>query len=226
MTHMTTKAIQANEQLAHITGLAPLIPVLVVREVAHAKPLGEILISAGLPALEVTLRSPEALDVIAAMSELPGGVVGAGTVLSAQHAKAAKEAGARFAVSPGATPALIDACEAEELPLLAGVSTASEAMVLRERGYSFAKFFPAEASGGAAMLKALGGPLPDMKFCPTGGLTPDNVTDYLALPNIVCAGGSWLAPDHLLARQAWDEIEALAQSAATLTQTFRSNSRA
>ncbi len=192
------------------------MPVLVVREAADAAPLAKALIAGGLPALEVTLRTPAALDVIAAMAEIPGGVVGAGTLVTPQDVRAAKAAGAEFGVSPGATDALIEACLEEDLPLLPGAATASEAMRLLERGYTTQKFFPAEASGGAPALKAIGAPLPQIRFCPTGGISLSNARDYLGLSNVLCAGGSWVAPDALVSAQAWDEITTLASEAKRL----------
>lgn len=199
-----------------ICGLAPVIPVLVVRDTGHAVPLAEALVSGGLPVLEVTLRTPAALDVIRAMAGVDGGVVGAGTLLTAADVATAKAAGARFGVSPGVTDAIVDACEAEDLPLLGGVATVSEAMRMLERGYSVCKFFPAEANGGVPALKSFAGPLPQMSFCPTGGVTPDNAPDYLALPNVLCVGGSWAASDALMGAGAWDEIAALARAASRL----------
>ncbi|KPD10735.1 keto-deoxy-phosphogluconate aldolase [Phaeobacter sp. 11ANDIMAR09] len=192
------------------------MPVLVVREAADAAPLAKALIAGGLPALEVTLRTPAALDVIAAMAEIPGGVVGAGTLVTPQDVRAAKAAGAEFGVSPGATDALTEACLEEDLPLLPGAATASEAMRLLERGYTTQKFFPAEASGGAPALKAIGAPLPQIRFCPTGGISLSNARDYLGLSNVLCAGGSWVAPDALVSAQAWDEITTLAREAKRL----------
>lgn len=209
---MISKSARARE----ICALAPIVPVLVVDEVAHAHPLATALVSGGLPALEVTLRTPAALEVIAAMSQVPGGVVGAGTLVTPQDVRAAKAAGAQFGVSPGATPALIAACEAEDLPLLPGAATASEAMQLLELGYDMLKFFPAEASGGAPALKAIGAPLPQISFCPTGGVSPENARDYLSLGNVVCAGGSWVAPKDKVASGDWAGIEALAREASAL----------
>lgn len=206
----------AQEKTREVCGLAPIMPVLVVRDVAHAAPLAKALIAGGLPALEVTLRTPAALDVIAAMAKIPGGVVGAGTLVTPQDVRDAKSAGAVFGVSPGATDALIEACLAEDLPLLPGAASASEAMRLLERGFTTQKFFPAEASGGAAALKAIGAPLPQIGFCPTGGVSLLNAKDYLSLPNVLCAGGSWVAPDALVAAEAWAEIEALAHEAKEL----------
>lgn len=213
---LTAKA--ASVRAKEICDLAPIIPVLVVDDVAHARPLAEALVAGGLPALEVTLRTPAALDVIAAMAEVEGGVVGAGTLVTPEDVRCAKEAGAQFGVSPGATDALIAACEAEGLPLLPGAATASEAMALYERGYDMLKFFPAEASGGAPALKAIGAPLPQISFCPTGGVSPSNAISYLSLPNVVCAGGSWVAPKDKVMAGDWAGIEALAKEAAQLSR--------
>ncbi|WP_299295955.1 bifunctional 4-hydroxy-2-oxoglutarate aldolase/2-dehydro-3-deoxy-phosphogluconate aldolase [uncultured Tateyamaria sp.] len=211
---LTAKA--ASVRAREICELAPIVPVLVVDDVAHARPLAEALVAGGLPALEVTLRTPAALDVIAAMAQVEGGVVGAGTLVTPDDVKAAKAAGAHFGVSPGATDALIAACAAEELPLLPGAATASEAMALLEKGFDMLKFFPAEASGGAPALKAIGAPLPQISFCPTGGVSPGNADGYLSLPNVVCAGGSWVAPKDRVTAGDWAGIEALARDAAAL----------
>ncbi|CUH54136.1 bifunctional 4-hydroxy-2-oxoglutarate aldolase/2-dehydro-3-deoxy-phosphogluconate aldolase [Shimia marina] len=207
---------EASLRAREICNAAPIVPVLVVKDVAHAKPLAQALVAGGLPALEVTLRTPAALDVIRAMSDVPGGMVGAGTLLTPEDVKAAKAAGATFGVSPGATDTLLQACEAEGLPLLPGAASASEAMALLERGYDMLKFFPAEAAGGAKFLGSLASPLPQISFCPTGGVNPQNAPDYLKLANVVCAGGSWVAPADLMNAGAWDQIEALAQDAAQL----------
>lgn len=196
---------------------APIVPVLVVEDVASARPLAEALVSGGLPMLEVTLRTPAALDVIREMAGVEGGIVGAGTLLTPADVAAAVDAGARFGVSPGATPRLIDACAEAGLPLLPGAATASEVMTLLEAGFTLAKFFPAEAIGGAAALKGIGAPIPQVKFCPTGGVNPKNAHDYLSLSNVVCAGGSWVAPGNLVASGDWAGIEALARDAAALT---------
>ena len=205
----------ASARTLELCRMAPVIPVLVVEDAGTARPLAEALVAGGLPVLEVTLRTPAALEVIAAMAGVPGGIVGAGTVLTAADVAAAKAAGAAFAVSPGATDALLAACEAENLPLLPGAATATEAMTLLERGYTTAKFFPAEAAGGAPALKALGAPLPQIAFCPTGGVSLANAAGYLALSNTVCVGGSWVAPADKLAARDWAGIEALARDAAT-----------
>ncbi len=196
--------------------LAPIVPVLVVEEVAHARPLAEALVRGGLPVLEVTLRTAAALDVIAEMAKVDGGHVGAGTLVTPEDVVAAKAAGATFGVSPGATDELMDAAEAAGLPMLPGAATASEAMRLLARGYDVLKFFPAEASGGTAALKGIGGPLPQISFCPTGGVNPDNASDYLSLPNVICAGGSWVAPGAAVRAGNWDEIESLARDASQL----------
>lgn len=213
---MTPQA--ASREARRIAALAPIIPVLVVEDAAHARPLAEALVAGGLPALEVTLRTPAALDVIREMARVPGGVVGAGTLLTPEDVHAAKEAGAKFGVSPGATDRLLDACEAADLPLLPGVATATEAMALLERGYDMLKFFPAEASGGAPALKAIGAPIPQVAFCPTGGVSMANADSYLSLPNVVCAGGSWVAPKDAVLAGDWSRIETLAREAAALSR--------
>ncbi|WP_122074629.1 bifunctional 4-hydroxy-2-oxoglutarate aldolase/2-dehydro-3-deoxy-phosphogluconate aldolase [Pseudophaeobacter sp. EL27] len=210
---MRQNTAAAQKKTREVCELAPIMPVLVVRDAVNAEPLAKALIAGGLAALEVTLRTPAALDVIAAMSAVPGGVVGAGTLITPQDVRDAKAAGAMFGVSPGATDALIEACLDEDLPLLPGAATASEAMRLLERGYTTQKFFPAETSGGAAALKAIGAPLPQIRFCPTGGVSLSNAKDYLGLSNVLCAGGSWVAPETLVSAQAWSEIETLAREA-------------
>lgn len=195
---------------------APVVPVLVLEDAGSAAALARALVAGGLPALEVTLRTEAALDVIRAMAEIEGGIVGAGTLLTAADVKAAKAAGAKFGVSPGATPALLAACQEYELPLLPGAATATEAMALLEQGYDMLKFFPAEAAGGAPFLKSLASPLPQITFCPTGGVSPRNAPDYLKLPNVICVGGSWVAPKEAIAAGDWAGIEALARTAAGL----------
>ena len=213
---MAISPSQASARTREICALAPIIPVLVIDDVATAKPLAEALVAGGLPALEVTLRTPGALEAIRAMSQVPGGHVGAGTLITPQDVRAAKDAGATFGVSPGATDELLAACEAEGLPLLPGAATASEAMRLLARGYDMLKFFPAEASGGAPALKAIGAPLPRITFCPTGGISAANARSYLSLDNVLCAGGSWVAPKELVAARKWTDIETLARDAANL----------
>lgn len=210
-----TPALQSHATLA-LCRLAPVIPVLVIDELRHAAPLARALVAGGLPVLEVTLRTPVALEAIAEMARVPGARVGAGTVLSAHDAARAKAAGAEFAVSPGATPALISACSAQGLPLLPGAATASEVMTLMEAGYRTLKFFPAEAAGGRPLLEALRGPLPQALFCPTGGITEASAPAWLNLQNVVCVGGSWVAPGALMRAGDWAGIERLARAAAAL----------
>ena len=206
----------ASELTLRVCRLAPVIPVLVVDDASIAADLARALVAGGLPALEVTLRTPAALDAIREMAAVPGGIVGAGTLLTEADVEAAKEAGATFGVSPGATRRLLDASEANDLPLLAGCATPSEAMALLERGYSVAKFFPAEGSGGVPVLKAWAGPLPQLTFCPTGGVSLGNARDYLALPNVACVGGSWVAPADLVRARDWGGVARLAAEAAAL----------
>lgn len=207
----------ASQRTREICARAPIVPVLVIHDVAHARPLAEALVAGGLPALEVTLRTPVALEAIRIMAEVPGGIVGAGTLVTPDDVRAAREAGALFGVSPGSTPRLLDACEAEDLPTLPGAATATEAMMLLERGYDMLKFFPAKASGGAPALKGIGAPLPQITFCPTGGVSTKNASSYLSLSNVLCAGGSWVAPVDLMEAGDWSGIEALAREASKLS---------
>lgn len=207
------------EQSRHALALcqmAPVIPVLVIEDIAHALPLAQALVTGGLPVLEVTLRTEAALAAIEAMSQVEGAVVGAGTVLTAEQMQDAARAGARFAVSPGATPALIDAARVHETPLLPGAQTCSEVMALLEQGYTVQKFFPAESIGGASALKSIGGPLPQVTFCPTGGISAARAPDYLSLPNVACVGGSWIAPKDAMMRGDWQTITELARAASQL----------
>ncbi|WP_296762493.1 bifunctional 4-hydroxy-2-oxoglutarate aldolase/2-dehydro-3-deoxy-phosphogluconate aldolase [Sediminimonas sp.] len=209
----------ASARIEALCRRAPVIPVLVIERAEDAAPLARALVAGGLPVLEVTLRTDAALDAIAAMAAVPGATVGAGTVLSPDDMARARAAGAAFAVSPGQTGALLDAADASSgLPLLPGAATATEAMALLERGYTVQKFFPAEPAGGAAMLKALAAPLPQVRFCPTGGIGLDNAPGYLGLPNVACVGGSWVAPPGLIHRGEWAAIEALAGQAAALSR--------
>jgi 2-dehydro-3-deoxyphosphogluconate aldolase / (4S)-4-hydroxy-2-oxoglutarate aldolase len=207
---------EMSQRAMSICKLAPVVPVLVVDDASKAADLATALVAGGLPALEVTLRTPAALDAIRAMAKIKGGIVGAGTLITRDDVKAAKAAGAQFGVSPGATPKLIEACIEHDLPLLAGTATASEVMFLMEQGFTAAKFFPAETSGGAPAVKALGGPLPQMSFCPTGGITLALAKSYLALANVMCVGGSWIAPADKVKSGDWAGIEALAREAANL----------
>jgi len=208
----------AAREAARICELAPVVPVLVIHDAATARPLAEALVAGGLPALEVTLRTPAALEAIAEMAKVDGGVVGAGTLLTPEDVQAAIKAGARFGVSPGVTDRLLDACEGAGLPLLPGAATATEAMALLERGYVTQKFFPAEASGGVPALKAIGAPIPQVRFCPTGGVSAANAAEYLALSNTICVGGSWVAPNALIEAGDWSGITELARVAAGLAR--------
>jgi len=202
---------------ADILDLAPVMPVVVVSDAETAVPLARALVAGGLAGIEVTLRTPAGLEAIERIAaEVPEAVVGAGTVVTPEQARAAADAGARFLVSPGCTAGLASAMADTGLPFLPGVATVSEAMELLERGLSAMKFFPAEASGGAAFLKSLTGPLPQVRFCPTGGITVASAPDYLALPNVGCVGGSWLTPADLVAAGDWERVTQLAKEAAAL----------
>lgn len=202
---------------AEVLELSPVVPVVVLDDATQAVPLAKALVRGGIRTIEVTLRTPAALEAIERLvAEVPDIVVGAGTITEPGHAARAAKAGARYLVTPGCTERLLDAAENTGLPYLPGVSTASEAMVVAERGQPAMKFFPAEPSGGVPYLKALAGPLPELRFCPTGGITPDNAPNYLALPNVRCVGGSWLAPNALIAAGSWALIEQWARQAATL----------
>ncbi|RII17013.1 KHG/KDPG aldolase [Streptomyces sp. YIM 130001] len=197
--------------------LAPVVPVVVVEDASDAVPLARALVAGGLPAIEVTLRTPAALDAIRAVAaEVPDAVVGAGTVISPQNVTDSVAAGARFLVSPGWTDRLLDSMKASGVPFLPGVSTTSEVVALLERGVREMKFFPAAAAGGTAYLKSLAGPLPQARFCPTGGIGLDSAPSYLALPNVGCVGGSWMLPAQAVADRDWGRIESLAREAAAL----------
>lgn len=196
---------------------APVIPVIVLNDVAHAVPMARALVEGGIRMLEVTLRTPQALACIEAIAKaVPEAIVGAGTLRSKADAQAAAHAGARFAVSPGYTSALGAACRDLGLPLLPGVATGGEIMAAQEDGFTALKFFPAMQAGGSAMLKAWSGPFYDVKFCPTGGINLQNARDFLALPNVLCVGGSWLVPADALAQGDWGRITNLAREAAGL----------
>lgn len=193
---------------------APVIPVLTIDRIEDAAPLAQALVAGGLRVLEVTLRTDCALDAITAMAEaVPDAIVGAGTILSGQDLEKAVAAGARFAISPGATPAVYEAIKTSSVPFLPGIATASEAMTALEQGVTHVKFFPATAAGGIPALKGIGGPLPQLRFCPTGGIGPGNFRDFLALKNVLCVGGSWVAPAKLIDAGDWAGIEALAKEA-------------
>ncbi|MEU7341823.1 bifunctional 4-hydroxy-2-oxoglutarate aldolase/2-dehydro-3-deoxy-phosphogluconate aldolase [Streptomyces sp. NPDC007074] len=201
---------------ASVLDLAPVMPVVVLTDAADAVPLARALVAGGLPAIEVTLRTPAALDAIRAVAAaVPDAVVGAGTVLTPAQVADTVAAGARFLVSPGWTDGLLDAMRASGVPFLPGVSTASEVVALLERGVREMKFFPAQAAGGTAYLRSLAGPLPQARFCPTGGITADNAGEYLALPNVGCVGGTWMVPGDAIASKDWGRIESLAADAAT-----------
>ncbi len=193
--------------------LAPVIPVLVVDDVAHARPLAEALVAGGLPVLEVTLRTPAALEVIAAMTEVPGAIVGAGTVLSGSDIAGALSAGARFLVSPGITAALGSAARTSNVPFLPGVASASDIIRAQEMGFSRLKFFPAVAAGGLPVLRAFTAVFGNVRFCPTGGITEASAPEWLAEPAVACVGGSWIAKR---GETDWAAIEARARAAATL----------
>lgn len=196
---------------------APVIPVIVLNDVAHAVPMARALLAGGIRMLEVTLRTPQALACIEAIAKaVPEAVVGAGTLRSKADAQAAANAGARFAVSPGYTSALGSACRDLGLPLLPGVATGGEIMAAQEDGFSALKFFPALQAGGSAMLKAWSGPFFDVKFCPTGGISLQNAPEFLALPNVLCVGGSWLVPADAMVQGDWARITNLAREAVAL----------
>jgi 2-dehydro-3-deoxyphosphogluconate aldolase/(4S)-4-hydroxy-2-oxoglutarate aldolase len=200
-----------------LLNIAPVIPVVVIDDLEHAVPLARALVAGGLPVIEVTLRTAHALKAIQRIAaEVPEAMIGAGTIRTQADVLASAKAGAKFLVSPGSTPALIDAMEASGVPFLPGVATASEVMALAERGLTEMKFFPAEAAGGLPYLKSLGGPLPDVRFCPTGGIKLATAPDYLALPNVGCVGGTWLTPSDALATGDYSRIEKLAAEAAAL----------
>ncbi len=196
---------------------APVIPVIVLNDLAHAVPMARALVAGGVRMLEVTLRTPQALACIEAIAKhVPEAVVGAGTVRNKTDAQAAANAGARFAVSPGYTSAVGQACRDLGLALLPGVATGSEIMMAQEEGFTELKFFPAMQSGGPAMLKAWSGPFFDVRFCPTGGVSLQNTSEFLALPNVVCVGGSWLVPADAIAKGDWAKITRLASDTAAL----------
>ncbi|MGW1896275.1 bifunctional 4-hydroxy-2-oxoglutarate aldolase/2-dehydro-3-deoxy-phosphogluconate aldolase [Streptomyces hirsutus] len=201
-----------------VLDLAPVLPVVVVEDAADAVPLARALVAGGLPAIEVTLRTPAALDALRAIAaEVPDAVVGAGTVITPGQVHEVVAAGARFLVSPGWTDGLLESMRASGVPFLPGVSTVSEVVALLERGVREMKFFPAQAAGGTAYLKAIAGPLPQARFCPTGGIGPDSAPDYLALENVACVGGSWMLPADAVAARDWARIERLARAAAGLS---------
>lgn len=203
--------------LADILQRAPVVPVIVIHDLAHAAPLADALVAGGLTVLEVTLRTPMGLAAIEAMRRaVPEAIVGVGTISTAEHFAQSANAGAQFGVSPGLTPALIEASSRTDLPFLPGVMTASELMRAREAGFRYCKLFPAQQAGGTGMLRAMHSVFPDVGFCPTGGVHLDNAPEYLALPNVLCVGGSWVAPNALIKAGDWLAIRKLAQQAAAL----------
>lgn len=205
---------QKTELLLPVMIGQPVIPVIKISRLADAVPLARALARGGLKAIEITLRTPVALDAIKLVAaEVEEAVTGAGTILNRKHFEAAVAAGAEFIVSPGLTPQLVAAADESDVPLLPGSVTSSEIMTALEAGYSLLKFFPAEQAGGAQYLKSLASPLAGVRFCPTGGITEKNAATYLGLPNVLCVGGSWVAPDELVADGKWAEIEALARQA-------------
>ena len=205
------------DRLDAILAVSPVVPVVTLASATDAVPLARALLAGGIRIIEVTLRSDAAMDGIRAIvAAMPDMIVGAGTCVSPAQLEAAHAAGCGFAVSPGATIIILDAAHALDLPLLAGAATVSEMMRLAEAGHRYAKLFPAEASGGVALLKAIAPVLPDLRFCPTGGVTPANAPAYLALPNVACVGGTWITPPNLVADARWEEIEALAKAAVAL----------
>ena len=202
---------------ASLLSLVPVVPVVVLDDLDHAVPVARALVAGGLPVIELTLRTPVALDAIAAIAaEVPDILVGAGTITSPELVSRAVKAGAQFLVSPGTTPGLLREMAWSGVPFLPGTATVSEAMAVLEAGYAEMKFFPAEASGGTPYLRSLASPLPAARFCPTGGITAATAPSYLSLPNVGCVGGSWLTPAEALAAGDWDRVTALAREAAAL----------
>lgn len=202
--------------LLEIMRSATVIPVIAIDDPEHAVPLARALVAGGIRVLEVTLRTAHGIDAIRAMAQVEGAIVGVGTLTQPEEFAAARDAGAVFGVSPGLTPSLIDAAKKSGLPLLPGVMTPSEVMAAREAGFRQLKLFPAVPAGGVGMLKAIGGPLPDVTFCPTGGISIESAPQFLALPNVACVGGSWLTPKDAIKAGDWDLITDLARAAAAL----------
>lgn len=204
-------------QVDSVLNTSPVMPVLVIERIEDAVPMAKALVAGGLKVLEITLRTKIALDAIRAIAaEVDGAIVGAGTVTNVQELKAVEEAGATFAISPGATPSLLAAGIISPIAYLPAISTVSEMMLGIEAGYSAFKFFPAESCGGVAALKSIAGPFPDVRFCPTGGVSPRNAADYLSLPNVCCVGGSWIVPAELVEKKDWAGITRLAAEAVKL----------
>ena len=217
MTSATDAAAPRTDRLNELLGLAPVIPVITIERVEDAVPLARALVSGGLRLLEITLRTEAGRDAAAAVvAEVPDAMVGIGTVLTPQDLARSRELGARFALSPGATPELLDAAAESDLPFMPGVATASELMMALARGFEVVKFFPAVPAGGVAALRALAGPFSQARFCPTGGVSEENAADWLALPNVVVVGGSWLTPAGEIRAGAWDRITERARRATAL----------
>jgi 2-dehydro-3-deoxyphosphogluconate aldolase/(4S)-4-hydroxy-2-oxoglutarate aldolase len=214
MTSAPAAAVSQRDRLTEIIGLAPIIPVITIDRIEDAVPLAHALVSGGLRLLEITLRTPVGHAAAAAIvAEVPEAVVGIGTVLTPQDLTRSRELGARFALSPGVTPELLDAAAEIDVPFIPGIATASELMMALARGFDTVKFFPAMPVGGIAALKALAGPFPQARFCPTGGISEDNAVEWLALPNVVAVGGSWLAPAAEIHAGAWNRITERARRA-------------
>ena len=205
---------------ASLLDRVPVIPVVVIDDLDHAVPIARALVAGGVPVIELTLRTPVALDAIERIAaEVPDILIGAGTIITPGQAKQAADAGAQFLVSPGCTPSLTKAMRDTGLPHLPGAATVSEVLNLLEAGYTELKFFPAEASGGANFLKSIHSPIPAARFCPTGGISTSNASNYLALPNVGCVGGSWLTPASAVAQEDWDAVTRLAEATSTLKAT-------
>ena len=201
-------------EAAEILAMGPVVPVMVIKKLEDAVPLAKALVKGGVRVLEITLRTPVAIDAIRAISrEVPEAVVGAGTVITPEDLQAVEEAGAFFAISPGLTPELLEAANSGNIALIPGISTISELMIGMSRGFDNFKFFPAEAAGGVATLKSIAGPFPQITFCPTGGISAKNYKQYLALSNVACIGGSWLAPSDAVEQKDWDRVTQLAREA-------------
>jgi 2-dehydro-3-deoxyphosphogluconate aldolase/(4S)-4-hydroxy-2-oxoglutarate aldolase len=217
MTSAPARSSSRAERLQALLGVAPVIPVITIERVDDAVPLARALVAGGLRLLEITLRTGAGRDAAAAIiARVPEAIVGIGTVLTPHDFARCREIGARFALSPGATPELLDAAAQSDLPFMPGVATASELMAALARGFSTVKFFPAAPAGGTAALKALAGPFPQARFCPTGGVNETNAAEWLAVPNVVVVGGSWLTPDDDIRAGAWDRITERARRAAAL----------
>jgi 2-dehydro-3-deoxyphosphogluconate aldolase/(4S)-4-hydroxy-2-oxoglutarate aldolase len=211
---LSALAESRDRQLAELLRSGPVVPVITLERVEDAVPLARALVAGGLRLLEITLRTPAAVDAAAAIiREVPDAIVGIGTVLTPKDLERAQGLGARYALSPGATPDLLDAASRSEMPFIPGIATASELMMALAHGFQTVKFFPAVAAGGIPALKALAGPFPQARFCPTGGIDEKNAKDWLALPNVIAVGGSWICSTADIRAQAWDEITAKAQRA-------------